>query len=78
MKEHCVVKILLASRGKLLHENNCNFHFYKFSYKLAFIPFPSFCMNEKQEPYFYEVGGLVSKNVSISFTVDAQNMESLW
>ena len=41
-----------------------NFNSYKLSYKLAFIPFLSFRMKQKQESIFQEVGGLVTKNIS--------------
>ena len=42
-------------------EKNCNCNSYKFNYKLAFIPFLYFRLNQKQEPYFQEIGGLVQK-----------------
>ena len=36
VKEHCVAKILLATRETFLYENNCNFNFYKISQELIF------------------------------------------
>ena len=65
-KEHFVGKILLALSGKFLYENNSNFNFYKFSDELAFVSFSYFRKNQKQKPYFYEFGGLVMKNISLS------------
>ena len=58
-----IEKPVIAIRGTFLKEN-INFNSYKFSHKLASIPFSSFCMKQKQEPYFMEVGVLVTKNVS--------------
>ena len=31
MKEHCVVKILLAVKETWLYENNCNFNLHRFT-----------------------------------------------
>ena len=50
---------------KILYENSSNFKSYKFSYKLVVIPFSSFRMNQKQKPYFWEVGGLETKNICV-------------
>ena len=36
-----------------------------FSYKFAFILFLSFLKNEKQESGFQQVGGLVTRNISV-------------
>ena len=52
VKEHYVAKLLLAIWGTFLYENNRNINSYKFSYKLIFIPFSFFLMNQKQKPYF--------------------------
>ena len=48
-----------------LRENNCNFNSYKFSYKFVFIPSLSFRRNEKQELNFQQVGGLITRNISV-------------
>ena len=48
-----------------VYENKCNSNSYKFSYKLAFIALLPFRMNKKQQLIFYEVGGLVTKNLSV-------------
>ena len=47
-----------------LHENNCNYNSYKFSYKFAFIPFLFFLWNQKQKSSFQHVGGLVTRDIS--------------
>ena len=47
-----------------LHENNCKYNSYKFDYKFAFIPFLPFLRNQKQESNFYQIGGVVTGNVS--------------
>ena len=39
--------------------------FYKFSYKFALIPFLSFRRNEKQEPNFQHVVGLVTRKIYV-------------
>ena len=44
-----------------LDKNNCNFNSYKLTHKFAFIAFLPFCLNQKQESIFQEVGGLVTK-----------------
>ena len=49
----CVTKILQG----ILETNS-----YKFSYKFTFIPFLCFYRNQKQEPNFQQVGGLVTRN----------------
>ena len=52
VKQRCVEKILLAIRETFLYKNDCNFNYYKLSYKLAFIPFLSFRINQKQDQLF--------------------------
>ena len=32
---------------------------------MAFIPFTSYLMDQKRGPYFQEVGGMVTKNISV-------------
>ena len=64
MKKHCVAKVLLAVWEIFLHEDNCNYSSYRFSYKLAFILFLSFLTNQKQELGFQQVGGVVTRNIS--------------
>ena len=65
MKKHCVGKDLLAIREIFLHENNRNYNSYRFSYKFTFILSLSFLPNQKQEPGFQQVGGLVTRNISV-------------
>ena len=65
MKKHCVAKVLLAIWEIFLHENNRNYNSYRFSYKFAFILFLSFLTNQKQESGFQQVGGLVTRNISV-------------
>ena len=49
MKKHWVAKVLTEIWGIFLHENNCNYNSYKFSYKFAFISFSSFLGYQIQE-----------------------------
>ena len=46
-QEHYVAKILMAIWETFLYENICNFNSYNLSYKLAFISFLSYPMNQK-------------------------------
>ena len=46
-QEHYVAKILLAIWETFLYENSFNFNSYNLSYKLAFISFLSYPMNQK-------------------------------
>ena len=62
MKKNCVAKILKGIWGRILYENNRNFNSYKFSYKFNFIPSLSVYENQKQEPNFQQVRGLVTSN----------------
>ena len=48
-----------------LHENSRNYNSYTSSYKFIFILLFSFLANEKQESGFQQVGGLVTKNISV-------------
>ena len=61
-KKHCVAKILQRIWERFLREKNRKCNSYKPSYKFTFIYFLSFHRNQKQESYFQQVGGLVSKN----------------
>ena len=61
MKENCVANIILDIWVTFLDKNNCNSNSYKLTHKFAFIAFLSFCLNQKQESIFQEVGGLVTK-----------------
>ena len=65
MKKHCVAKILQGISERFLYENNRNYNSYKFSYKAAFLPVLSFRRNKKLESNFQQVGGLVTKNISV-------------
>ena len=60
-----VAKILLAIWDIFLHENNCNYNSYRFTYKFDFILFLPFFTNQKQESGFEQVGGLVTRNISV-------------
>ena len=62
MKKHRATKILQGIGEIFLYENNRNCNFYKFSYKLTFIPFVFFNRNQNQKPNFQQVGGLVTRN----------------
>ena len=64
-KKHYVAKVLLAISEIFLHENNNNYNSNRFSYKFAFIFFLSFLTNQKQESDFQQVGGLVTRNISV-------------
>ena len=61
LKKHCVAKGLLAIWEIILHENNRNYNSYKFSYKFPFTFILSFLTNQKQEPGFQLIGGLVQE-----------------
>ena len=52
MKKHCVAKVLLAIWETFLHENNCNYNSYGFSYKFAFILFLSFLQTNNKDLFF--------------------------
>ena len=65
VKKHFVAKVLPAVWEIFLHEKNCNYNFYRFSYKFASILFLSFLTNQKQESSFQQVGGLVKRNISV-------------
>ena len=64
-EKHCVAKVLLAIWEIILHENNRNYNSYRFSYKFAFILFLSFLTNQKQESGFQQIGGLVTRIISV-------------
>ena len=58
-------KVVLAICEIFLHESNRNYNSYRFSYKLAFIFRLSFLTKQKQESGFRQVGGLVTRNISV-------------
>ena len=68
-EKHCVAKVLLAIGEILLSENNRNYKSYRFSYKFAFIVFLPFLTNQKQESGFQQVGGMVTRNISVFFFI---------
>ena len=72
VKKICVAKALLEIWEIFLHENNRNYHFYRFSYKFAFIPFLSFLTNQKQKSGFQQVGGLVKRNIFALLQIHAE------
>ena len=63
MKKNYVANILQRIREIFLCENNCKYNSHKFGYKSVFIPFLSFCRNQKQEPNFQQAGSLVTRNI---------------
>ena len=65
VKKHCVAKVLLAVWEIILHENNRNYNLPRFSYKVASIPSLSFLGNQKQKSKFQQVGGLITRNISV-------------
>ena len=65
MRKHCAAKVLLAIGEIFLHENSLNYNSYRCSYKFAFIFFLSFLTNEKQKSGFQQVGGLVTRDISV-------------
>ena len=65
VKKCCVAKILLAIWEIFLHVNNREYHSHRFSYNFTFILFLSFLTNQKQESGFQQVGGLVTRNISV-------------
>ena len=67
MKKHCVAKVLQAIGKMFLHENNRNYNSYRFSDKSVFILFLSYLTNQKQESGFQQVGGLVTRYISVFF-----------
>ena len=65
VKKYCVAKFSLVIWEIFLHENNRNYNSCIFSDKFAFIPFLSLLAFQKQESSFQQVGGLVTKNISV-------------
>ena len=65
MKKHCAAKDLLAIWEIFLHENNRNYNSYRISHKFTFILFLTFLTNQKQESSFQQIGGLVTRNISV-------------
>ena len=76
MKKHCVAEFLLAIWGIFLHESNCNYNSYRFSYRFVFILFLSFLTNKKQESGFQQVGGLVTRNICFLFIASSAVLQS--
>ena len=72
-EKHCVAKVLLAIGEILLHENNRNYKSYRFSYKFAFIVFLPLLTNQKQESGFQQVGGMVTRNISVFFYSESRS-----
>ena len=63
----------------ILDENNCNFNFSKWRYKLGFIPFVSFHMNQKQETIFYKVCGLATKKfIAFAYSESHSTSKRWW
>ena len=65
VKKHCVAKVSLGIWEIFLLENNRNYNSHRSGYKFTFILFLSFLPNQKQESGFQQVGGLVTKNISV-------------
>ena len=57
--------VLLAIWEIFLHEKKRNYNFNSFSYKFAFILYLSFLTYQKQESGFQQVGGLITRNISV-------------
>ena len=64
MKKHCAAKVLIVICDLFLH-NNHNYNPCKFSYKFACILILSILTNYKQESGFQQVGGQVTRNISV-------------
>ena len=64
-EKHCVATIIPDIWETPLYKNNCNYNSYKFNCKFTFIPFLSFRRNQKQESNFQQVGGLITRNISV-------------
>ena len=65
VEKHCVAKFLKGISDRFSYENNRDYDFYKFSYKFAFISFLSSGINQKEESSFQQLGGLVTRNISV-------------
>ena len=65
VKKHCAAKVLLAIWEIFSHENNRSYNSYRLSYKFTFILLLSFLTNKKQESDFQQIGGLVTRNISV-------------
>ena len=63
VKKHWVAKVSLAIWEIFLQENNRNY--VSLSYEFNFILFMSFLANHKQKSCFLQVGGLVTRNISV-------------
>ena len=70
-KKQCVAKLLLAIWEIFLYEDNRNYISFIFNYKFAFI-FLLSLKNEKRESGFQQVGGLVTRNISIFLFIASQ------
>ena len=60
-------KDFTSNLSDILHENNRNYNFHRFSYKFAFFSFLFFLTNLKEESNFQEVGSLVTRNISVLY-----------
>ena len=65
VKKHCIAKALLAYWDTFLYENNHYYESCKFSYKSAFILLIYHCREQKQGSSLQQVGGLVTRNISV-------------
>ena len=63
VKKHCVAKILPGTWERFLDEKNRNYNSYNINYRFVFIPFFSFCRNQKQESNFQKFGDLVTRSI---------------
>ena len=59
-------KVLLAIFEIFLHKNNCKYNSYKFSQSFVFYPFLE---TKNKHQIFWQVGGLVTRNICFLFIV---------
>ena len=70
-------KVFTSNLRCILHENDCNYNSYRFSYKFAFILFLSFLTNQKPDSGFQQVDGLATRNISaFSFIATCAQLQS--
>ena len=65
VEKHSAAKFLKGISDRFSYENNRDYDFYKFSYKFAFISFLSSGINQTEESSFQQLGGLVTRNISV-------------
>ena len=65
VKKHSILKVLLAIWEISLNENIVNFNSNRFSNKSPFIFFFFFPTNQKEESGLQQVGGRVTRNISV-------------